>query len=146
MGIMRKIYEKFSRDTGEAIHDVNGYEVPDPVPMAPPVGYKEQPTLREQMRAMIAEASHQAEMAGFESEEEANDFDVGDDFEPTSAAELDYAAAETMEVIRRKEADVKRRTAAQAPPLKPSSDPVAPDKGASVVQPAQPAAPKPEAS
>lgn len=133
MGFMRKMYEKFHPATGEQVHDAAGYEMPDPTPVAPPVGYVQSPTIREQMRAMIAEHAHQVEMAGFESEEEANDFDVGDDFEPSSEAELDYAAAEAHATIAKRDADAKRRSKA------PTREPVAPDQGATPVSdPAQP--------
>lgn len=64
----------------------DGSEHPDPVPMAPPLGYVEQPNLWEQMRAMIrSEQLRQlAEEAGAETFEEADDFDVPDDIIPVS--------------------------------------------------------------
>lgn len=70
--------------------DENGHEKPNPVPMQPPVGYRRQPTIAEQMRMMIRTASLEAAQAGAETEEEANDFDVGEDMEPHSPWENDF--------------------------------------------------------
>jgi len=70
--------------------DGNGHEIPNPTPMQPPVGYRKQPTLAEQMRQMIRMASHEAAQMGAETEEEANDFDVGEDMEPHSPWESDF--------------------------------------------------------
>lgn len=76
----------------ELHHTEHGYEIVSPLPMAPPVGYKKSPTLAEQIRAMIISEKlrQEAEAAGFETFEEADDFDVGDDFDPTSPYEGDF--------------------------------------------------------
>lgn len=67
--------------------DDQGREVLDPRPMAPPIGYVKQPSLWEQMRAMIRdEISRSAQEEGFESFEEADDFEM-DDLDPTSPYE-----------------------------------------------------------
>lgn len=69
-----------------------GAEILDPVPMAPPVGYKKSRSMVEVVRDMLKserlalEAAH----AGVESFEEADDFEVGDDFDPTSPYENDF--------------------------------------------------------
>lgn len=70
-------------------HDELGREIPDPTPLAPPLGYKKQPTLAEQMRAMVISEKLKAEAraAGAETFEEADDFNVGDDYDPTSPYE-----------------------------------------------------------
>lgn len=66
-------------------------EVTDPTPMAPPIGYKKQPSIWEQQRALIRqELSRHAESQGFESFEESDDFDVDDDFDPTTPYEADF--------------------------------------------------------
>lgn len=69
--------------------DKHGHEIPDPTPMEPPIGYVKQPSLAEQIRDAIRshELKKEAEAAGFETFEEAEDFDVGDDYEPTSPFE-----------------------------------------------------------
>lgn len=76
-------YSKFDPETGEQIHDELGREIPDPTPMQPPIGYNRQPSLAEQMRAMILseKLAQEAAAAGMETFEEADDFDVGDDFD-----------------------------------------------------------------
>lgn len=76
-------YAKFDQSTGEQVHDDYGRELPDPVPMAPPVGYTRQPSLSEQIRAMVvSEQLRAAAMAaGEETFEEADDFDIGDEFD-----------------------------------------------------------------
>lgn len=85
-------------DTGEILNskgkrlDQYGRELPDPTPLSPPVGYQKQPSMMEQMRSMIrSEALRMAaEHAGAETFEEAEDFDVGDDFDPTSPYEIGF--------------------------------------------------------
>lgn len=66
------------------------YEVPDPTPMAPPVGYKRQPSIFEQQRDMMRAHFAAFEKEGFESPEEADDFNVGDDYDPTSPYEHNF--------------------------------------------------------
>jgi hypothetical protein len=85
-------------DTGEVLEveypylDENGAEVNDPTPVAPPVGYVKQPSLAEQIREMVrSEKLRQAaEEAGAETFEEADDFEVGDDYDPSTPYENDY--------------------------------------------------------
>lgn len=59
----------------------NGKEYGDPVPMAPPVGFDAPPDLAEMMRTMIRQEAYQKALdeAGFDTEEEAADFDIDDD-------------------------------------------------------------------
>lgn len=72
--------------------DAHGREIPDPTPMAPPVGYNRQPSLSEQIRAMVRSErlAQEVAAAGYETFEEADDFDVGDDFEPSSPYEGNF--------------------------------------------------------
>lgn len=76
-------YSKFDPETGEQTHDERGSEIPDPNPMQPPVGYNPQPSLAQQIRQMIISdrLAREAAEAGMETFEEADDFEVGDDFE-----------------------------------------------------------------
>ena len=69
-----------------------GAEVPDPTPMAPPVGYKRQPSMVEYIRDMVRSERLRAEVEaqGMESFEEADDFDVGDDYDPKSPYEAEF--------------------------------------------------------
>lgn len=70
-------------------YDESGGELMDPTPIAPPLGYKKSPTIAEQIRTMIQgeRLRQEAEAAGYESFEEADDFEVGDDFDPRSPYE-----------------------------------------------------------
>lgn len=70
-------------------HDAAGGELMDPLPIAPPLGYKKQPSLKDQIRAMVISEKLrvEAETAGYETFDEADDFDIGDDFDPRSPYE-----------------------------------------------------------
>lgn len=69
--------------------DARGRELPDPVPCAPPVGYRDGPSLADFVQRMIRqEVSRIAEDAAYESFEEAEDFDTGeDDIDPLTPYE-----------------------------------------------------------
>lgn len=91
--------EYINRRTGEIVElhkgkllTPDGAEIPDSTPLAPPVGYERQPSLAEQIRAMIVGEKLRAEVeaAGAETFEEADDFDVGDDYDPTSPYEANF--------------------------------------------------------
>lgn len=61
--------------------DNDGKLVPDPVPIAPPIGYKKAPSMVEIVRDMVKgeRLAQAAREAGAETFEEAEDFDVPDD-------------------------------------------------------------------
>lgn len=70
---------------------VVGKEYPNPVPMEAPIGFVPMKPLHEQIREMVLrEIGSQAEREGFESAEEAEDFEIGDDYDPASPWELDF--------------------------------------------------------
>lgn len=73
-------------------HNENGEEILDPTPMQPPLGYKKSPSLHEQITQAVRLAKLQLlENASLEeTEEEADDFEVGEDFEPLSPYENDH--------------------------------------------------------
>jgi len=79
--------------------DAQGRELPNPVPMAPPIGYKKSLSIAEQMRQMIKQASYEAAHAGAETEEEANDFDVAEDMDPHSPWENDFEMDPALEAM-----------------------------------------------
>ena len=67
--------------TGEFVQVLTekGQEIPDPTPMAPPVGYKRHVPLHERIRAMVQHEYLRARQQDeYESPEEADDFLVGD--------------------------------------------------------------------
>lgn len=70
----------------------NGAEVPDPTPHEPPIGYRPQPSMFEVIRDMIRQEKMRDALAeaDLETPEEADDFDVGDDYDPTSPYEYDF--------------------------------------------------------
>lgn len=68
--------------------DGYGWEVPDQNRVEIPAGFKRPETLAEQVQRLVRTSiSRQAEAEGYETWEEANDFDVDDDFDPTTPYE-----------------------------------------------------------
>lgn len=67
-----------------------GRELPSDRPMQPPVGYKREPSMVEIVRQQIRseQMAQAARMAGHETFEEADDFDVEDD--PMPVSQYDY--------------------------------------------------------
>lgn len=61
-----------------------GMEVPDPRPVAIPAGFKRPETLSEQVRRLVRMERLNGDEEVDESWDEANDFDIGDDFDPKS--------------------------------------------------------------
>lgn len=112
--------------------DERGRELLDGRPMEPPVGYNPQPSLMEKIRKMVYDAQIQRDLAkaGVETFDEANDFDVGDDYDPTSPWEQYYEPTPFERFIADKEA-------AQKP-----EQPREPQSGGAAQAPAE-GAPKP---
>lgn len=64
-------------------------EYPDPTPVEVPLGYRRPPTLQEEISRIVRQQmSQQAAAEGFETFEEADDFEVDDDPDPLSAYEM----------------------------------------------------------
>lgn len=109
-------------------------ETVDPTPMAPPIGYKKQPTIWEQQRALIrSEMSRHAAEQGMETFEESDDFEIGDDYDPNSPYESDFDPP-TEKVV---EAFSPPKAAAAEPPPPPQPVPAP----ATPVPPGQPLKP-----
>ncbi len=69
--------------------DSKGSEIIDPAPAAMPVGYEKPESLASKIKRYVRGAiSDISENQGNESWKEANDFNVGDDFDPNSPYEL----------------------------------------------------------
>lgn len=69
--------------------DEKGREIISKEPLALKLGLKKPESLQDKVRRMIRlEASLYAEAQGKETFEEADDFDVGDDFDPTTPYEV----------------------------------------------------------
>lgn len=85
--------------------DEHGREKPNPVPLEPPLGYIRHKSIAEQIREQVLAVSREAAESGLETEQEANDFDVDEDYEPTSPWEHDFEvdpALETMIALQSK--------------------------------------------
>jgi len=112
--------------------DENGHEMPNPTPVQPPIGYRKQKTIAEQIREQIRLASIEAHMAGAETEAEANDFDVGEDMEPHSPWENDFEPDPALEHM------LALQSRPPAPQQVPPAAPQAPSPAASGVVPTTP--------
>lgn len=140
---MRKRDEKFQRPLDEVENDLAnihelvleamvahpknkplnkfGQEVPDPVPVAPPVGYQRQPTMVELIRDMIKrQASELAAEKGHETFEEAEDFDV-EDVDPSSPYEEFFEPTPLEELNRRRAAAIMEEEKPKDPPPPPEN-------------------------
>lgn len=106
--------------------DDNGCEVLDDTPVAMPVRFGRAENLSETVRRLVAgELSGYAASQGFESFDEADDFEVGDDYDPRSRYELDDVQSEYD--IRYDDRYKRRPPAAQGASgegVKQNSDPV----------------------
>lgn len=118
--------QKLDREP-DNILQTDGSIRPDPTPMAPPVGYKKQPSMMEHMRAIVQnELSRRAAERGFETFEEADDFEDMDDPWPTSPHENegDVPVSVLLEEGRRSLAEKAARQSASAaePPVAGGDD------------------------
>lgn len=90
--------------TGEILNhkgkrlDELGRELPDPTVMDPPIGYIPQPPLHELIRQMVVSEQLRlaAEAEGLESFEDADDFDVDDETDPSSPWEEQFDPPEPL--------------------------------------------------
>lgn len=101
----------------------DGHLLPDPTPMAPPVGFKRQPSMVEIVRDMVRSEALRAEVlaAGAESFEDADDFDVGDEPDQLhSPFENDFDPP-IRELVKVGEEEVKKKGSKKPPaPAKPA--------------------------
>lgn len=66
-----------------------GHEVPDSTPVAIPAGFKRPETMEEIVKRMVrTQISREAAEKGEETFEEADDFEVDDDFDPSTPYEV----------------------------------------------------------
>lgn len=65
------------------------HEFPDPTPVEMPLGFKRPPSLQEEIQRLIrVQMSQLAQEDGYESFEEADDFEVDEDPDPLSPYEV----------------------------------------------------------
>lgn len=71
--------------------DAKGREIPNPIPAEIPLNFRRPPTLQEQIKMYVRrELSMQAADDGHETFEEADDFEVDDDYDPSSPYEENF--------------------------------------------------------
>lgn len=118
----------------------------DSTPMAPPLGYKRQPSLSEQIREMVRHERLQADLAaqGVETFDEADDFSIGDDFDPKSPFEEHFDPIPVSELRERekKAAEADSGGSGGTPPPKPAEPAGAPPAEPVPATPPQPLPPK----
>lgn len=97
------------------------HEVLDPTPVAIPVRLQRQSEYNDLIRQMIRseELKRDAERAGAETFEEANDFDVGDDDDPVSPYEEDFDPVDEEVLNRLTTDEYARRVEARFKELEP---------------------------
>lgn len=92
---IEQVFKKFERAVPARFTALWGdtrAEVVSAIPLAPPVGYVKQPSLSERIRAMVRSEHLRAaaEGAGYETFEESEDFEVGEDYDPRSPYEEQF--------------------------------------------------------
>lgn len=102
----------------KAMLDEHGHEVVSNVPEAPPLGWKRQPTMVDHIREMVRSERlrQEAAEAGAETFEEAEDFEIGDDLDPTSPYEAEFEPLSSVKArkdIADKEEEIVRKAKAE---------------------------------
>lgn len=71
--------------------DEAGHEIPDSRPVALPTGFKKPESLHAQIQRLVrTHISREAQEQGMETFDEADDFDVDDDFDPHTPYEMEF--------------------------------------------------------
>lgn len=131
-------------------YDEKGVFYPDPTPIAPPVGYVRSPTIAEQIRTMVRSEQLRAvaDASGMDTFEEADDFDIGDDYDPRSPWEEQFEGEFLVPVTNQE--PVARDPDDRNPPTPPNPTSGATEGGSAGgsqnTPPAPPAAPRPSES
>lgn len=96
-------------DRSEERHNEAGEEVLDSTPMQPPLGHKRTVPLREQIMQQVRLMKRLEDDAIGETEDEADDFEVGEDFEPLSKYENDHIPS--IKVLKKQAAEINKKIA-----------------------------------
>ena len=98
--------------------DLNGKLIPDPTPLAPPVGYNPQPSMVEIVRDMVRSERLKQDLddQGLETFEESEDFDIEDDPVAQSPWENEFDPPIEELVAAGREAIAKRKKDRDPPP------------------------------
>lgn len=111
------------RMTEAALND-KGQELLDPVPMAPPIGYRREESLHDKIRSMVrGEHLRLAALeAGAETFAEADDFEVGDDFDPRTEYEEVFDPVDAEARMRLRDDDFRASVEARSQQLRPATE------------------------
>lgn len=118
---MRKFINKYLGFGGKMRYNERGEEIPDPTKPEIPLGFKKPESLADQVARLVRseKMKEEARRHGRETFEEADDFDVGDDYDPRSPYEEIFDPTAVS--------DQKKPAAPAAPPAgkkaTPSADP-----------------------
>lgn len=131
-------------DTGEVISSLSptGGEILDPTPIAPPVGFSQQPSMAEYIRDLIRseKLAQEAAEAGMETFEESEDFDIDDDFDPTTPYEAEFDPEfqdAKQQLIDEHKRGVKGQEPLPGEPPAPTPEPKAPKPEPKATSPGQ---------
>lgn len=101
----------------------------DPTPMAPPIGFTRPRHIVDDVREMVRmELSRQAAAAGYESFDEAEDFDIDDEYDPSSPWEQLFEPTPVAELRERHK--IATATPVAPPPAPANPAPSAPPPNA----------------
>lgn len=109
----------------------DGAEILDPRPMQPSIRHQRAPSMFDIVRDAVRSERlrREAEESGFETFEEADDFDVGDDYDPRSPYEEHFEAAPLSELqARARAAQAELEAALEASERQPAPTDPAPAK------------------
>lgn len=136
MKVSKELFDKMKELRTAYIGD-DGREVNNPRPMTIPAGFNRPPTLQEQIqRCMKVELSKQAMQQGYESWEEANDFDIEEDFE-NDPIDSQYVVHEMIpEIPAQLSPDPDQNPGEVAP--RPEASPATPATGSDQTTPSAP--------
>lgn len=107
----------------------NGQFIPDPTPVAPPIGYVKTQSVFERVREMVRSEQLRQEAIALEMEtfEEADDFDTGEDDDPSTPYEEFFDGLNSIEILDpRRRAEAAAGSAAAEPPAEPDRPPKTP--------------------
>lgn len=78
-------------NTGEIRQDERGREIPDPKPMEVPLGHKQPETLAQMFQRYVrGQFSDYAAMHGLETFDQADDFEIPEDLDPSTPYETEF--------------------------------------------------------
>jgi len=99
--------------------DENGHEVLNPTPMQPPLGYRPQLSLAEQIRQQVRQLKSLDDTEP-ETEDEADDFEIEDDPQPQSRWENDMIPS--IKETRKRARELEEQLKLYATPKKGTAD------------------------